>query len=192
MFRPLRQLFSKKWLISLKTTKHHRLGKNYRLFEQTIMLRRFGELFSKKLPKVAHFVKKHEKSSIWPSIATLRENQHLSAFWSTFQQKVAKSGSFREKARKLINLAKFSNFASKLSCFGVLVKFSTKSWKKWLILWTSTKNHPFGQNLELFEETTMFRRLGQLFSKKLQKLAHLVIKHKKSSIWQKEASFREN
>ena len=61
------------------------------------MFRRFRQVFRKKLQKVAHFVKKHEKSSIWPNIITLRGNYHLSAFWSNFQQKGAKSGSFREK-----------------------------------------------------------------------------------------------
>ena len=74
------------------------------------MLRRFGQLFSKKLAKVAHFVKKHEKSSIWPNIATPRGNYHLSAFRSTFQEKVGKSGLFREKAQKIIDLAKTCNF----------------------------------------------------------------------------------
>ena len=83
------------------------------------MLRRFGQLFSKKLAKVAHFVKKHKKSSIWPNIATPRGNNHVSAFASTFKQKVAKSGSFREKARKIIDLEERSKFSRKLPCFGV-------------------------------------------------------------------------
>ena len=91
------------------------------------MLRRFGELFSKKVKKVAHFEKKHEKSSIWAKLATFPEDYHVSAFRSTFQQNVAKSGSCREKARKIIDLAKTSNFWRKLPCFGVLVNFSSKS-----------------------------------------------------------------
>ena len=53
------------------------------------MFRRFGHAFSKKLQKVTHFVKKQEKSSIWPKLATFRANYNVSAFWSTFQQKVA-------------------------------------------------------------------------------------------------------
>ena len=70
------------------------------------MFKRFGQLFSKKVEKVAHFVKNDEKSSIWPKLATFRGNYHVSAFWWTFQQKVAKSGSFREKWRQIIDLAK--------------------------------------------------------------------------------------
>ena len=42
------------------------LAERLQLFQQTIIIGRFGKFFSKKLPKVPHFVKKHEKSSIWP------------------------------------------------------------------------------------------------------------------------------
>ena len=70
------------------------------------MFKRFGQLFSKMVEKVAHFIKNDEKSSIWPKLATLRGNYHVSAFLSTFQQKVVKSGSFREKWRQIIDLAK--------------------------------------------------------------------------------------
>ena len=91
------------------------------------MFRRFGQLFSKKLQKVAHFVKKHEKSSISPKVATSRSNYHVSAFWSTFQQKVARNGSLRQKARKMIYMVKTCSFSRKLLCFGLLVNFSTKS-----------------------------------------------------------------
>ena len=97
------------------------------------MFRRFGQLLSNKLQKVAHFVKTHEKSSIWRKLATFSANYHVSDFWSTFQQKVAYSGSFREKGGKIIDLAKTSNFSIELGCFGVLVNFSAKSCKKWLI-----------------------------------------------------------
>ena len=45
---------------------------------------------------VSHFLKKHEKSSIWPKLTTSRANYHAWAFWWAFQQKVAKSGSFLE------------------------------------------------------------------------------------------------
>ena len=117
----------KKWLISWKRTKHHRFGQKLQLFQQTTMFPRFGQLFTKKVEKVAHFVKNDEESSIWPKLATFRGNYHVSAFLSTFQQKVAKSGSFCEGARKLIHLAKTSNFSSKLPCFGLLVNFWAKS-----------------------------------------------------------------
>ena len=177
---------------SFRPEARHRFAQNLQLFDETTMFRRFGHFFRKKLQKRAHFVKKHEKSSIWPKLATLRENYHLSAFWSIFQQKVAKSGSFRGKERNIMDLAKSCHFSSKLPCFRVLVNFSAKRWKKWLISWKMTKNHRFGLNLQLFEETTMFRRFCQLFSKKLQKVAHFVKEHEKSSIWPKLATFRAN
>ena len=156
------------------------------------MSRRFGELLTKKLQKVAHFVQKHEKSSISPKLATFRPNYHVSAFWSFFQEKVAEKGSFCEKARKIIDLAKTCNSSRKLRCFGVLVNFSAKSWKKWLISWKRTKHHRFGQKLQLFQQTTMFPRFGQLFSKNVEKVAHFVKEHEKSSIWPKLATFRAN
>ena len=79
------------------------------------MFRRLGQLFSKKLQKVAHFeksklVKNDEKSTIWPKLATFRGNYHVSAFLSTFKQKAAKSSSFGEKTRKIIDFAERSKF----------------------------------------------------------------------------------
>ena len=113
------------------------LAKTLQLFEQTTMSLHFDELFRKKLQKVPHFVKKHEKSWIWPKLAT-------------FQEKVAKSASFREKARETIDLAKTFNFSSKLPCLGIFMNFSARSCKKCLILWKSTRNHRFGQNYATF------------------------------------------
>ena len=123
----------KKWLISRKCTKNHRFCQNLQVFEKTTVFRRFGELFSKKLQKVAHFVKKHEKSSICLKLAILRRNYHVSAFRSFFQEKVAEKGSFREKARKTIDLAKTFNFSSKLPCLGIFMIFSVRACKKCLI-----------------------------------------------------------
>ena len=58
----------KKSLISWKSTKNHRFGQNLQLLEQTTLSCHFHELFRKKLQKVLHFVEKHEKSSIWPTL----------------------------------------------------------------------------------------------------------------------------
>ena len=44
------------------------------------MFRRVDQLFGKKLQKVAHLVKKHEKSSIWPKHSTFRGNYHVSRY----------------------------------------------------------------------------------------------------------------
>ena len=74
-------------------------------FGQTTMSLHFDQLFGKKLQKVAQFVKKDEISSIWPKLCNFLNNYHVFAFRSTFQEKVAKSASFREKAREIIDLA---------------------------------------------------------------------------------------
>ena len=120
----------RKCFVFWENSTNHRLGKTCNFFEQSTMFMRFDELFSKRLQKVPRFVKKHEKSSIWPKLATFWTNYHVLAFRWLLQEKVA------------------------------------KRWKKWLISWKMTKNHRFGLNLQLFEETTMFRRFCQLFSKK--------------------------
>ena len=183
----------KEWLISWKSTKNHRFGQQY---------------------------------------ATFRTNYHVFAFGWTFQEEVAKSASFREKGRKLVDLAKTCNFSKKLPCFGISMIIAGKSCKKWFVSWKSTKNHRFGQNfatfrtiyhvfafrwsfqqevaksgsfrekarkiidlannMQLFEQTTMFLHLDELLRKRLEKVLHFVKKHEKSSIWSKLASFRKN
>ena len=145
----------------------------------------FDELFRKKSQKVPHFVKKHEKSSIWPKLGTFPLNYDVLAFSWTFQKKVAKSAWLREKTRKTIDFAKTFIFSSKLRCLGIFMNFSEWNCKKCVILWKSTKNDPFCQKLQLFEKTTMFLRFDELYSKKLQKLSHLVEKHERSRIWPK-------
>ena len=97
------------------------------------MVLRFGQLFDQSSQKVAHFVRKHEKSSILPKVASLGRNYHSFVFWVTLRPKVALSWSFREKARKIIDLAKTRNSSHKLSWFSVLGNFWSKSSKKWLI-----------------------------------------------------------
>ena len=120
-----------------KARKIINLAKSLQLFEQTSMFLHFNEFSRKKLPKVLRFVKKHEKSSIWP---------------------------------------KLCNFSSKLPCFGISMKFSAKSYKKCLISWKSTRNRRFGENSQLFQQTTMFWRFGELFSEKLQKVPRFLRK----------------
>ena len=153
------------------------------------MSRRFGELFSKKLQKVAHFVQKHEKSSISPKLATFRPNYHVSAFWSFFQEKVAEKGSFREKARKIIDLAKTCNSSRKLPCFGVLVNFSAKSWEKWLISCKMTTDRRFGQNFATLGTSSHVFAFRWTFQKKLQKVPRFVKQDEKSSILPKLCNF---
>ena len=95
----------RKCLISWKSTRNHRFVQNFAIFKKTTMSLHFDQLFRKKLQKVPHFVKKHEKPSIWQKLAIFRANYHVLAFSWTFQKEVAKSASFREKAREIIDFA---------------------------------------------------------------------------------------
>ena len=97
----------KKWLISWKRTKNHRFGQNFATFGTSYHVFAFRWTFQQKVP---HFVKKHEKSSIWLKLATFRTNYHVLAFRWTLQQKVAKSCSCRGKARKIIEFSKTWKF----------------------------------------------------------------------------------
>ena len=126
------------------------LANTMQLFEQTTMFLHFDELLRKRLEKVVHLVKKHEKSWIWSKLATFRRNCHVFVFRWTFKEKVGKSGSFREKARELMHFLKTCNFSKKLPCFDVSMNFSAKSCKKCLISWKNTKDHRFGQTMQLF------------------------------------------
>ena len=99
------QKVSKSGSICEKARKIIDLAKTLQLFEQTTMSLHLDQLFRKKLQKVPHFVKKHEKPSIWPKLAIFRANYHVLAFSCTFQKEVAKSASFREKAREIIDFA---------------------------------------------------------------------------------------
>ena len=90
----------------------------------------FHELFRKKLQKVPHFVRKHEKSSISPKLATFRKNYHLFSFRWTLWQKVAKTASFREKARKLIDLAKTMQLFEQTTMFWCFHELLSKRLQK--------------------------------------------------------------
>ena len=152
------------------------------------MFRHFCQLLSKKLQKVAHLVRKHEKSSIWQKGASFQGNYHVLRFWSTFQLKVAKSGSFRQKWRKIIDLAKTSDFSSKLPRFALSVNFSAERSKSGSFRQKAPKIIDLAKSSIFSKETTMCRRFGQIFNKKLEKLAHFLKKKKKSLIWQSLAT----
>ena len=145
------------------------LANTMQLFEQTTMFLHFDELLRKRLEKVVHLVKKHEKSWIWSKLATLRLNCHVFVFRWTFKEKVGKSGSFREKARKLMHFLKTCNFSKKLPCFDVSMNFSAKSCKKCLISWKNTKDHRFGQTMQLFRTNYHVLVFRWTFEKKVAK-----------------------
>ena len=174
----------KNCLISWKSTKTHRFGQNYATFSNKLPY--FGvsmNFWAKGCKKLLNSWKSTKNHRFRQNFATFRTNYHVFAFRSTFQEKVAKSASFSEKARRIIHLAKTCNFSSKLPCLCISMNFSGKSCKKCLISWKSTKNHRFGQKLQVFEQTTMSWNFHELFSKEVQKVLHFVKKHEKSSIW---------
>ena len=217
--------FAKSCSIREKARKIIDLAKTVQVSEQTAMSLHFDELFRKKLQKMPHFVKKHEKSSIWPKLCnfsnklpcvcisinfsgkscrkclilwkstknhrfgqifgTSRTNYHVFAFRSTFQEKVAKSASFREKGREIIDLAKSLELFEQTTMSLHFDQLFRKKCKKCLISTRRTRIHRFGQNWQLFEETTMSWHFHELFRKKLQKVPHSVEKHENSSIWPK-------
>ena len=81
---------------------------------------------------------------------------------------------------------KLVTFSSRLPRFGVWVYFSAKSCKRWLISLKTWKIVDLAKTCNVFEEATMFRRLGELFGKKC-----LISRKsmKKLSIWPKVDSF---
>ena len=181
----------KKCLISRKITNNHRFGQNLQLFEQlTTMSWHFHELFRKKLQKVLHFVKKHEKSSISPKLATFWKNYNVFTFRWTFKQKVQKNASFRENARKLIDLAKTMQlFRKNYHVFAFGWTFQEKVARSASIREKARKTIDLAKTLQLFEQTTMSLHFAQLFGKKLQKVPHFVKQHEKSLILPRRCNF---
>ena len=59
-------------------------------FEQTTMFRRFGHLLSKQLQNVPNFARKHEKSSIWPKLATFSSKLPSVVVWVKFSARSCK------------------------------------------------------------------------------------------------------
>ena len=141
----------KKCLISWNSTKNHWFGQSFATFGTSynvfFLLTNFQEKSCKKCVVSWKSTKNHPFGQIF---ATFRTNYHVFAFRWTFPEKVAKSPSFREKARKIVDLAKTRNISNKLPCFGVSMNFWAKGCKKLLNSWKSTKNHRFGQNFLTF------------------------------------------
>ena len=169
----------------------HRFAKTLQFFEQTTMSLHFDELIRKRLQKVPHFMKKHQKSSIWPKPSNFSNKLPCLCIWVNFSGKVAKSLHFVKKNEKKSIWPKPWNFSKKLPCLCISMNFSGKSCKKCLISWKSTENHRFGKNFQLFQQATMSWHFHELFSKKLQKVPHSVEKHEKSSISPKLCNFFE-
>ena len=148
------------------------LANTMQLLEQTTMFLHFDELLRKRLEKVVHFVKKHEKAWILSKLATFRTKYHVFMFRWTFPQTVAKTASFREKARKLMDLAKTMQlFRTNYHVLVFRSNFSAKGCKRWLNSWKSTKHHRFGQNLATFRGNYHVFPFRSTFQEKVVKSA---------------------
>ena len=169
------------------------LAKTIQLFQQTTMILHFDELLRKRWEKVVHFVKKHENSRTWSKLATFRENYHVLTFRCTFQQTVAKTASFREKARKLIDLAKTMQlYGTKYHVLVFRWTFQPKAAKSGSIREKARKIIDLAKPLQLLEQTTMSLHFDELFRKKLIKVPHFVEKDEKPWIWPKLSTSRAN
>ena len=74
------------------------------------MFRGFDDFFGKKLQKVADFVKKPEKSSIWPKLATFRANNMFGGFDELFGKKLQNVAHFVKKHEKSSIWPKIATF----------------------------------------------------------------------------------
>ena len=177
------QKVAKSGSIREKARKIIDLAKTLQLFEQTTMSLHFDQLFRKKLQKVPHFVKNHEKPSIWPKLATFRANYHVLAFSWTFQKEVAKSASFREKAREIIDFANTMQLFEQTTMFlhfdellrkrlEKVVHFVKKHEKSWI--WS--KFATFRTNYHVFAFRSTFQEKvakSASFCKKARKIIDL-------------------
>ena len=130
----------------------------------------FDELFRKKLQKSASFREKTRKTIDLAKSFQLFEQTAMSwHFHELFSKKLQKVPHSVEKHEKSSIGPKLATFSNKVPCLCVSMNFSAKGCKKCLVSWKSTKNHRLGQNLQLFEQTTMFWHFDELFRKKMQK-----------------------
>ena len=150
------------------------LAKSLELFEQTTMSLHFDELFRKKLQKVPHFVKKHEKPWIWLKLWHFFEQTAMSLhFDELFRKKLQKLAHFVRKHVKPSIWPKLFNFSNKLPCLCISMNFSGKSCKKCPISWKSAKNHRFGQNYAFFRTNCHVFPFRWTFQEKVAKSASL-------------------
>ena len=97
----------KNCLISWKSTKTHQFSKIYATFSNKLLC--FGvsmNFWAKGCKKMLNSWKSTKNHRFGQNFLTFRTNYHVFAFGWTFQEKVAKSAWFREKARKIIDIVK--------------------------------------------------------------------------------------
>ena len=140
------------------------------LFEQTTMSLDFYELYRKKLQKVPHFVKNHEKSSIWPKLCKLSTKLPCLCISINFSGKSCKKCLISLKSTKTHRFGQnYATFSNKLPCFGVSMNCWAKVCRKLLNSWKSTKNHRFGQNFASFRTNRHVFAFRWTFQEKVAK-----------------------
>ena len=73
-----------------------------------------GELFGRKLQKVPHVAKKHEKSSIWRKVDTFEKTAMIRRLVELFGKKLQKMPHFAKKPEKSSIWRKFATSSRKL------------------------------------------------------------------------------
>ena len=184
--RTIRQKVAKGASFREKTSKIFDWAKTCNVFEETTMFRRLGELFSKRLQKVPHFAKKHKKSSIWPKLHTFSSRLTCFGIWVNFSvkscikclisRKTMKNRRFGQNLQ--LSRADYHGSAFRWTFRQKVAKCASFREKVWKIV-------DLAKTCNFFEKTTVCRRLGQVFGKKLQKVPHFAKKHENSSIWPK-------
>ena len=134
-----------------------------------------------------HFLKKYPNYHVLKKLPCFYVSINFSV------AKVAKTASFREKARKLIDLAKnYATFSNKLPCFGVSMNLPAKGCKKWLNSWKRTKSHPFGLNFAIFPTNYHVFSFRWTFQEKVAKSASFREQARKTIDLAKLSTFRAN
>ena len=106
-----------------------------------------------------------------------------------FRKKLQKVPDFARKHEESSTCPKCLTFWSRLPCFDVSVNFSLKNCKKCLIFRKTMKKRRFRHNIQRFRLNHPVSGMGQLFSKKLQKVPYFAKKNEKSPILPKCATF---
>ena len=124
------------------------------------------------------------------NLQLFRGNRHVSAFRSSFQQKLEKEPHFAKKHEKSSIWPRLAPFWSKPPCFGVWVKLLVKSCKKCLISRKRMKNLPISPKCKTFSSKQQCFGVWVNFSAKSCKKWLISRKSmKKASIRQKCATF---
>ena len=129
----------KKCLISWKNTKTHRFGQNSQLFEQTTMFRRFHEIFSRKLQKVPHFVKKHENHRFGQNSQLFEHTTMFRRLHKFFRKNLQKVPHFVKKHEKSSIWPKLSTFRTNYHVSAFAWNFQQKLAKVPLVMRTPSK-----------------------------------------------------